>query len=418
VLNGIQYLTLYASVLTAAIWVRAARVQPAGQRLRLLWHTVAAFGVCLTLCGWRLMTVLLVLLEDRRERVTEWDESLMAVLHHLLARPLPNWPEVIPGRHWADHSALTFYVGPVVVLLGLASLAWGWRWWHTLTFAGFWLAMGSLQWYQPSAWLAIWPFFRSAHVVTRWEYVGLLGLGLAAGSVLARWRASGGRGLRALAATLVLAIAGDFVTLGYQQFPWAFSVRPKPEFFPGPPVVEIVNVRSGLGYPCVLRGYGVIQGYEPMLSYYRDAPTLRRAREDPDYRGESWTESGVVRPVSWSPNRILFQVEPGQEVLVNQNPGSWWWVNGRPAFPDRRCAELKLPFAARADGTGRLELRIYPRGLELGIALHLAGIALLAVSIRFAGVGDHSARQQPGSTEPEPPRPRRAGDGFASADRS
>ncbi|HZW31528.1 MAG TPA: hypothetical protein VFF52_12525, partial [Isosphaeraceae bacterium] len=31
VLNGIQYLTLYAVVLTAAIWVRAARVQPAGQ---------------------------------------------------------------------------------------------------------------------------------------------------------------------------------------------------------------------------------------------------------------------------------------------------------------------------------------------------------------------------------------------------
>src|SRR5262249_4319552 len=31
VLNGIQYLTLYAGVLTATIWVRAARVQPAGR---------------------------------------------------------------------------------------------------------------------------------------------------------------------------------------------------------------------------------------------------------------------------------------------------------------------------------------------------------------------------------------------------
>ncbi len=391
VLNGIQYLTLYAVVLTAAIWVRAARVQPAGQRLRLLWHTVAACGVFLTLCGWRLMTVLLVLLEDRRERVTEWDESLLAVIYHLLARPLPNWPEVIPGRHWAQHSALTFYVGPVVVLLGLASLAWGWRWWHTLTLACGWLALGSLQWYQPSSWLAIWPFFRSAHVVTRWEFVALLGLGLAAGSVLARWRRSGRWGVRALAATLVFVIAADYITLGYQQFPWAFSVRPEPKFFPGPPVPAIVNVWSGLGYPCVLRGYGVIQGYEPMLSYYRDAPTLRRAREDPEYRGEAWTESGAVQPVFWSPNRILFQVQPGEEVFVNQNPGSWWWVNGRPAFPGRRCAEMTLPFAARADGTGKLELRIHPRGLALGLALHIVGIALLMVSVRFVGSGDQSA---------------------------
>ena len=349
VLNGIQYPTLYGIVLTALIGMRAIRVQPVELRRRLLVNLLGALGIFLTLCSWRLITIFLVLLEDHRERVTEWDESLIAMIHHLLIRPSPDWPNVIPGRHWATFNSLTFYVGPVVVLLGLASLAWGWRWWHALTFACGWLAIGSERWWHPSRWLASWPFFASAHVVPRWQFLGLLGLGLAAGSVLARWRRSNRPAIRALAVVLAAGIAVDFVTLAHQQFPWAVSVRPEPDSFPGPPVADIVNVRDGLGYPCTLRGYGVIRGYEPMLSYRRDAPTLRLAREDAGYRGESWTAAGEIHPAFWSPNRIVFQVEPGQEVWINQNPGSWWRVNGRRAFPGSRCAELLLPFR----GAGR-----------------------------------------------------------------
>ncbi len=170
----------------------------------------------------------------------------------------------------------------------------GWRWWHILTIVCAWLAMGSVRWYHPSYWLMDWPFFGSAHSVPRWRIVALMGLGLAAGSVLASWRRSDRWLLRAIASWLVVIIAADFVVLGYQQLPRAFSIRPDPAFFPGPPVSDIVNVRDGLGYPCAMRGYGVIRGYEPMLSYRRNAPTLRRAREDPDYRGESWTEGGPV----------------------------------------------------------------------------------------------------------------------------
>ena len=122
-----------------------------------------------------------------------------------------------------------------------------------------------------------------------------------------------------------------------------------------------------------------------MLSYYRDAPTLRLAREDPGYRGEAWTEKGTVQPVSWSPNRLVFQVEPNQVVHVNQNPGSWWWANGRPAFPGHRCAELRIPFDATADAQGRLVLEIHPRGLELGLGLHLLGAILLALAWFLTG---------------------------------
>jgi hypothetical protein len=297
----------------------------------------------------------------------------------LLERPPWNWYEVIPGQHHADFISLVSYVGPVVVVLGVVSLFHGWRWWHWLGLVCTWLALGSTQWYHPSRWLADWPLFASTHVVTRWRYVALLGLGLAAGSVLARWRRSSRGGVRLASTVLALAIAVDLITLAHQQFPLAFSVPRSPALFPDPAVPTIVNVRDGLGYPCILHGYGVIRGYEPMLSYRRDAPTLRLAREDVDYRGEAWTHDGRVEPVSWSPNRLLFQVEPRQAVNVNQNPGSLWRVNGDEAFPGRRCAEPMVPFVVRADDAGRLELQIRPRGLALGIGLQVAGAGILAM---------------------------------------
>ncbi len=382
VMNGLQYLSLYAAFFAAAIWVRAIRVQPGGDRAALVRNTLLAVGVFLLIAGWRLATVHAVIREDRREAMTLWDEPPAAVFRHLLVRPEPNWPDAITGQHWAAYVSLTSYVGPVVVALALLSVLRGWRWWHTLVAISGWLAIGSTQWYHPSYWLYDWPFIGSAHVVTRWRFLTMLGLGMAAGSMLARWRASRQRNWAAVAVALTMVIAVDLVALAHQQLPLAFCVQPEPRWFPGPEVAEIVNVGDGMGYPCILRGYGVIRGYEPMLSYRRDAPTLRRAREGPDYRGESWTAEGETRPVHWSPNRLVFQVRPGQQVFINQNPGSWWRANGRRVFPDRRCAEPMLPFAVRADDSGRLELRIDPPGLGTGMSLHLIGAGLLVATSR------------------------------------
>jgi hypothetical protein len=380
VLNGIQYLTLYAVPLTAMIWLRALRVaQPVGYR-RVLSNTLGAVGVFFLLCGWRLSTAFLVLLEDKRERVTSWDETPITLLNDLLLRPRPGWNLDFDAASGSTFAELTCYVGPVVMVLVAASLILGWRWWHTLALVCFWLGMGSVRWYHPSSWIADWPFFGSAHVVTRWRILGLLGFGLAAGSVLARWRASERPALRSLAVVLATIVAVDFVAFGHQQLPLAFSVRPAPELFPGPPVPDIVNVREGLGFPCAMRGYGIVRGYEPMLSYYRNAPTLRRAREDPDYRGEAWGEMETIQPAFWSPNRLVFQVNPGQTVHVNQNPSSWWWLNGRPAFPGHRCAEIAEPFTSTADESGRIVLEIHPRGLAFGLGLHVVGAILLALA--------------------------------------
>src|SRR5262249_54863839 len=56
-INGLQYLTIYAVFLTAAIWLRAVRVRPSASL-----PTLAAAGSFLALSGWRSATMLPVLL--------------------------------------------------------------------------------------------------------------------------------------------------------------------------------------------------------------------------------------------------------------------------------------------------------------------------------------------------------------------
>ena len=101
---------------------------------------------------------------------------------------------------------------------------------------------------------------------------------------------------------------------------------------------------------------------EPLLGYDQKAQTARLWRGHPNYIGEYWTDAGPVRPRWWSPNRIVLEVAPGQTVSINQNPGSWWLVNGRPAFSGWRCAETQRAFVVQADARGRVELQIRPRG--------------------------------------------------------
>lgn len=378
VLNGINYFSVYAVLILAVVWLRAARVCPGPSRARFLSHTALAIGVMLALAGWRLATTGLVYRDFPRPYTSGWAETPGAILRHLLTRPPAAMTRSEVPHFWET----TCYVGPVVLALAALGLARGWRWWHTLAALCGALAAGTVAWYHPSYWLSDAPLFSSMHVATRWRVMAMLGIGLAAADVLARWRRGESRAWRWAATALVAAIAADYVQLGYRVLPEAARIAPEESRFPGPPTPEIVQVDQGGGFPAVLRGYGLIPMQEPLLGYNQRADTARTWRGLPTYRGEHWTDSGPIRPDFWSPNRIVLRAEPGQAIRVNQNPGSWWRANGRLAFPSWRSAETRRDFAAKADDRGLLVLEIHPRGLGLGLALHAAGVvlAILAAS--------------------------------------
>ena len=385
-LNGIQYFTVYMALIVGVAWARRLAVAVARRAGvgRLLAHSALAAGAFLALAGWRLATTGLVYRDFPRVYHSGYDETPWTILIHLLDRPSARALARNDQSYFWETSS---YVGPVVLGLAALSLRAGWRWWHTLALACGWLAAGSVAWYHPSYWLAHFPAFATMHAVPRWRFMALLGVGLAAASVVAAWLRDGRPGRRLLAAVVVVAVAGDYLAYGFEVLPVAFSVPPTADRFPGPdlPPGSIVQLDEWAGFPAIGRGYGVVHGFEPLMGYDRRAATARHFRGDPAYRGEHWTARGPARVEEWSPNRIVLAVEPGEEVFVNQNPGSWWWANGRPAFAGMRAAEKDRPFAARADDRGRLVLEIRPRGLTLGWGLHLAG-AFLAVAT-WIGIG-------------------------------
>ena len=375
-LNGIQYFTVYIILIVAIVWLRRAWNIPDSDRRRLIAHTVLASGTFLLLTGWRLATTLLVYHDFPRSHSSVYSESLWSMIIHVLNRPSAKTLAAMDIPYFWE---TTCYTGPIVPFLALLSIRRGWRWWHTLAAGCFWLASGALQWYQPSYWLAHFPLFATMHVVTRWRFMAMLGVALAAGSTLAEWRKSDRRFLRRLALLAIALIGFDYISYGFEVLPVAFSVRPVPDLFPGPDLRAgpIVQVAESQGFTAISRGYGVILGYEPLIGYDRRAPTARSWREADSYVAEHWTDRGPVTPEFWSPNAIVLKVEPHEVVYVNQNPGSWWRVNGEILYGGLRCAEKDRPFEARADAMGRLVLKIHPRGLELGAALH--GIGLLMV---------------------------------------
>ncbi len=384
-LNGIHYLSVYQPLIGALVWLRVFRVRTGGARYRLFLHSVVALGVFLALSGWRLATTGLVMLDFPRQLPSSFSEPFWSILRDLLGRPSAEDIQRLGGIPYFWETSC--YIGPMVFALAVASLWWGWRWWHWLTLFCAWLAMGAVRWYDLSYWLQNLPLFSTMHAVSRWRFMALLGVALAAASVVAHWRRSENLVLRRLALAVVLAIAADYVSLGWAILPIAFSVPPAEAGYPGPPLPrgEIVQVQAAPGLASISRGYGVIWGYEPLLGYNRDAPTTRLWRGHPDYMGEHWTARGPVAPLFWSPNRIVLQVRPHETVFINQNPGSWWYVNGRPAFPGLRCAETTRVFAVLADHRGRVELTIRPRGLALGWGLQALGLVLAIAAGRLFG---------------------------------
>ena len=129
--------------------------------------------------------------------------------------------ESLPGAFHAVYIDLICYVGSWLSCSSSPACSCGWRWWHTLTLVCAWLAIGSVRWYHPSSWLSDWPLFRSAHVVTRWRFVALLGVALAVASGWHCWRNCAPRPHRGLAArrSFVVIIGVDFFSLAHQQLP-------------------------------------------------------------------------------------------------------------------------------------------------------------------------------------------------------
>ncbi|WP_169977997.1 hypothetical protein [Tautonia rosea] len=376
VLSGISYPTIYAFLIVGAFAVRGLRVEPGARRVRFLRHGLMAVGLMLLLAGWRLGPMVSVLGDFPRTGGMMIDLRPIAYLEEMLQRPsIEALGSVSIPIFWESNC----FIGVIGVMFLCVSLAGNWRWWHWLALIAFALGLGSHRITQPSYWLADWPIFKTMHVVTRWRIAAMLGVGLAVAEGVARVRADTRRWPGRVAAVLVVLMGADLIAYGHRALPVGLGPVPEESRFPGPPITRPIQVQHGPAFPNTLRGYGTIRGIQPIMGYDTNGSTARKWPRHPEYAGEFTSGNVLIEPESWSPNRLVFRVEPYQEIEINQNPGSWWWVNGRQAFPEWRCAEWERSFVVQADDQGRLDLQIVPVGLKRGLMMQVAG-ALLLVS--------------------------------------
>jgi hypothetical protein len=383
VLNGIQYFSVYYLLVLAPVWVWTLYGLARPQRATFLVHSLIALGVFLALAGWRIATVAGVYADFPRRYTTGWNESLLSLWRDLVHRP---GPDVLRRMAVPEFWETATYLGPIVLALAVLSLAWGlrWRWWHTLAAVCGWLAVGNVAIYHLSYWLGPLPLFASMHVVTRWRFVAILGVALAAADVIGRLHRVGDRPARWAAWGLLSLIAADYLSYALTVLPVAFS-EPLPAAGLPSPNVDLEQRETGPGFLAVRAHYGVIHGFEPLMGYNRAAPTARLWVGHPEYRGGSWVEPGHFGGITfWSPNRLEFSASRGATVGINQNPGSYWVVNGRRLHPDWRCAEMLQPFEVQADPKGRVVAEIRPPGLTLGLWLHAIGLGIVAGGMVWA----------------------------------
>ncbi len=387
-LNGITYPSIYAILITGLFWLRGLKVERE-RRVTFLLHTVLALGITLLLTGWRIATMAAVLHDYPRIRRSRIWLRPLAYVFLMIQRPtLEGMQGMTAPIFWESNC----YIGYLGLGLFALSMSRPLRWWHWLALGCFALGVGGVAWYHPSYWLAHWPGFSTMHMVTRWRIPAMLGVGLALGGELAYWRVGRGRQARWLTLGFVLFLSVDLLLIGHSILPKALGPPPTEDRFPGESTDELINIENGPSFAATVRGFGVVRAHEPLLGYDRQAPTARLWRGHPDYVGEAWSDGVAIEPVYWSPNRIVFQLEPHQRIQINQNPGSWWWINGEQAFPALRCVEWEKLFYATANEEGRLELQIRPEGQEVGVRLHLLGA--LFIGGAWLGLSWHRSRSE------------------------
>lgn len=388
-LTALHYITLFTFVLVGLYGlVQLSRAN--GPRRRLFQAATVAGAVVLAMAAERVLASGQLVREYPRRKQDIFRVAYPALdAAEALWRPMQNLDDARRTPSLVGWHELACYIGAPATILFLASLAGGWRWWHTLTLATLLLAMGNTESWHPSRWLESVPIFNVMRVPTRWRQVGMLGVALGAGSCLAFVSRRRPR----LAVAIALLVAADLGGNAWWMFHQAFVVpRPIVKLLRAEPIVQLLNAPvvgrawSALA-PCLRSNYGVIDGYEPLIAFgqAREGGPIGRGQEG--YAGE-FGPASVVRQTHWSPSRIVLEGPPGAIAWVNQNGGGYWRADG--AMIDEKApavARNRLVRAAIGPG-GTVVLTPRPRMMGWGVGAQFVAAAFaIGMVVRWGRKG-------------------------------
>ena len=332
--------------------------------------------IVLTLTFYRVVTILQIAIDYSRVSNLEAHYGWISVLKFYLF-PYTKLA-VIDSCQWCGSTwEVCGYVGIVAFVLTLVSFRQGYRWWHGMIIILVWAGIGNDSIFHIMHWIQKIPTFSSHLCFSRIRIFTLLFFAIAATSGLNHlkikyenqeswfWR-NNFLYVGILMVFEVLLISNIIMQSSHVKFAYTPVNGTKNKFkniSALPRAVknsESVNftydaIRMNLGW---LRGYG---------DSYLPGNTIRIGFDEPGYFGEFY-QNGRVEPEFWSPNRILLSgLNPDLPLIVNMNPGSPWYNNGKQLFPKYRIVEMEKPFEVMPDKNGVVELTYRYPGQKSGI---------------------------------------------------
>jgi hypothetical protein len=257
------------------------------------------------------------------------------------------------------------------------------------------------------------PLFKSHHVPTRWQYIGLLLLLTVTAAVLERILRRAGRMRGWLEVAMLGAVAWvayDIGTVARQPILHAFA-KPMPAIDDStgpfhteihiPPELNLDPDYVPASLPPEMANIGTIDcvTFPALNNFFRDlkgrAPGLgARGRGDPLYKGEAFVAEGVGQAtiVNWSPNAVTVHVtgaQAGEHVVMNQNWDPGWHADRAAAldWKDTVAAPLHGPEAT-------VTFRYRPRFWYAGLAVFVATIGAMGYAYHLARTGRRGARNR------------------------
>jgi hypothetical protein len=280
---------------------------------------------------------------------------------------------------WHEYGA---YVGPLAILLALASRWWAFdRSWPWLLIAAVCLVVSAGAFAPVAPWSLLHklPVFDNMHCPSRWLIPSVFALTVAAGFCLdaVRDKLAGSRPGRVdlVLGLLVAAALVDSVLVFRHSIAGAFPNEPPPARPIRPDVVTIVGERLNMTEP-MLANECTGAGYEPITPKTRVEPCA-----SPDYHGEAYFRPdaaeapvGKVETVEWTPNAVTVRAacDAAGSVVLNRN-----WNKGWRADPPYATTPLDGLISARV-GPGEHEIRFVfvPTDFRTGCYVSLATATL------------------------------------------
>lgn len=318
--------------------------------------------------------------------LTAWDQAPGRPL-----APIPQWG-------WHEYG---IYVGVVpflgMLLLSPLSVHGPARALRIAGVVGLALGLGAFHDYAPWTLLHELPLYSSQHVPSRWLQPAVLLFAVVTAAVAERLLAhrKSRLWLEIVLMAVLAFVAYDVSSQSRISLRSAFNMIMRP-LTPAETYYQVKAVPPELQYdhhdyapesmPAMLTGRGVIDCtmmpaqnvWGPRNEQGRIVGVGARGRDEADYRGEVFTNSGQgdVRFSTWSPNvmEVTYNnARPGDLLVLNQNWDPGWSVNGAPSQNEADRVAYVLPAAS---GTARFSF--WPRGFSAGILLGVLTMLALA----------------------------------------